>query len=76
MKTRLSFLFLWAISCTLVLFTSCNNEDPVPPIELKTICKEYKHDKVFLVLNGDTLSPSVDMSIYFPNEQLPEVDIY
>lgn len=76
MKTRLSFLFLWAISCTLVLFTSCNNEDPVPPIELKTICKEYKHDKVFLVLNGDTLSPSVDMSIYFPDEQLPEADTY
>ena len=76
MKTRLSFLFLLAISCTLGLFTSCNNEDPIPPIELKTICKEYKYDKVFLVLNGDTLSPSVDMSLYFPDGQLPEVDTY
>ena len=76
MKTRLSFLFLLAISCTLGLFTSCNNDDPIPPIELKTICKEYKYDKVFLVLNGDTLSPSVDMSLYFPDGQLPEVDTY
>ena len=76
MKTRLSFLFLLAISCTLGLFISCNNEDPIPPIELKTICKEYKYDKVFLVLNGDTLSPSVDMSLYFPDGQLPEVDTY
>ena len=28
------------------------------------------------MLNGDTLSPSVDMSLYFPDGQLPEVDTY
>lgn len=76
MKTRLSFFILVGFCCMLGLFISCSNEEPAPPIELKTICKEYGHDKVFLLLNGDTLSPSVDMSIHFSDGQLPEADTY
>ena len=76
MKKRYSILFLWSICCTFGLFTSCNNEEPVPPIELKNICKEYNNEKVFLVLNGDTLSPSVDMTINFLDDQLPEANTY
>lgn len=76
MKTRLSFLFLWTVSCIFGVLTSCNNEDPVPPIELKTICKEYEYEKVFLILNGDTVNPSVYIAIYFPDGQLPETDTY
>lgn len=76
MKKRFSILFLWSICCTLGIFTSCNNEEPVPPIELKSICKEYNNEKVSLILNGDTLSPSVDMTIHFPDGLLPETDTY
>lgn len=74
MKTRLYLLLLGFVACS--IFISCSNEEPVPPIELKTICKEYKYDKVFLMLNGETVSPSVNAKINFPAGQLSEADTY
>ena len=67
------------LSCfvaTCASFVSCSSEEPIPPIELKTVCKQYKHDKIFLVLNGDTLNPSVDAVVNFPDVNLQELDIY
>lgn len=75
MKTGL-YLMLSCFVATCATFVSCSNEELITPVELKTVCKQYKHDKIFLVLNGDTLHPSVDAVVNFPDGNLPELDIY
>lgn len=75
MKTRLLYLFFWLNLCLIGLLSSCNNEDPAPPINLHTINKQYHANKVFLTLNGDTLEPGIDLAFSFMDDELQMEEI-
>lgn len=71
MKTKLSNSFFWLYILTIVSFSSCNNEDPAPPINLHTITnKVYTADKVFLTLNGDTFNSGIDLTFSYTGDEL------